>query len=179
MSVNVAGESIAIATPPGFCIDREGTRNTSQGAFVFASDCSLLGASETDRAPVGALLTASVLADERLVAEGSDTTLDDLAAFLQTTRGRALLSRSGDAGRTRILQTQTSGDVLFVLVEDRGRQPLPGVEPRFWRAFLVVRGRLTALSVQGFEGTGMGGESGLRHAAAFAQAIRTANGRRA
>ena len=56
----------------------------------------------------------------------------------------------------RILTTQLQGGVLYVLVEDRGAQPIAGIDRQFWRAFLEVNGRLVALSVLGFEGAGLG-----------------------
>ena len=65
-----------------------------------------------------------------------------------------MLGRSGQPDRVRILATQTRGDVLYLLIEDRGRLPIAGIDRRFWRAFLEVNGRMTALSVLGFEGAG-------------------------
>lgn len=175
--VSVAGTPVTIAAPRGFCIDPEGTTSSERGAFVLVSDCGLLGMGRGATPPVGAVLTASVSANPDLVAEGGETTLDDLEAFLATARGRAVLGRSGDADRTRLLQATRQGDVLYVLVEDRGQQFLPGVEPRFWRAFMTVNGRMAALSIQGFQGAGPGDQEALRHLAAFAAAIRANNPR--
>jgi hypothetical protein len=175
--VTIAGAPVTIAAPAGFCIDDASTTNSERGAFVLVSDCALLGRPNGDAPPVGAVLTASVSANPALVAEGGETTLDDLEAFLDTPRGRAVLGRSGDAQRTRTLQTTRRGDILYVLVEDRGQQPLPGVEPRFWRAFMTVNGRMAALSIQGFEGASPGPEGALNTLAAFAASIRAANPR--
>lgn len=178
-AVSVAGETITIAAPPGFCVDPASTSVTGRGAFLLVSDCGLLGFRADERAAsgeiLGAVMTASVSANELLIAEGSDTTLDDLEAFALTARGRAVLGRSGEAEATRTLQTLMRGDVLYVLVEDRGAQPMPGVEPRFWRAFLNVSGRMTALSAQGFAGAGVGPEAGLRYLIGFAESIKAAN----
>jgi hypothetical protein len=175
--VSVAGVPVTIAAPGGFCVDPEGTTPSEAGAFVLVSDCALLGLGEGRTPPVAALMTASVSADPELIAEGGETTLDDLEAFLGTPAGRAVLGRSGDAARTRALQTTRQGDILYVLVEDRGQQPLPGVEPRFWRAFLTVNGRLAALSIQGFAGAGPELDASLRYLAAFAASIRANNPR--
>ena len=41
--VNVAGQAVTIAAPPGFCIDAESTTVNADGAFVLMSDCALLG----------------------------------------------------------------------------------------------------------------------------------------
>ena len=102
-----------------------------------------------------------------LGGEGDDeaATLDDLQDFLDTADGRALVGRSGRGDRVRMLSKQLNGDVLYVLVEDRGQQPIAGIDPRFWRAFLEVNGRMTVLSVIGFEGTGPGLQEGLNELA--------------
>ena len=177
--VTVAGRQVVVAAPPGFCIDAPSTTMTNAGAFVLMSDCALLGqggARTGGRAPVGAALTASV-SSGGLGGEGDDeaATLDDLQGYLDTADGRALVGRSGRAERVRILAKQLEGDVLYVLVEDRGQQPIAGIDPRFWRAFLEVNGRMTVLSVIGFEGTGPGLQDALNQLAATAAAIRAAN----
>ena len=174
--VTVAGRPVVIAAPPGFCVDAPSTTLTSAGAFVLMSDCALLGQKAGRGAPVGAALTASV-SSGGLGGEGDDeaSTLDDLQDFLDTADGRAMLGRSGRGDRVRVLSKQLRGDVLYVLVEDRGQQPIAGIDPRFWRAFLEVNGRMTVLSVIGFEGTGPGLQEGLNELAAAAVAIRAAN----
>ena len=75
-----------------------------------------------------------------------------------------MLGRSGQPDRVRILATQPQRDVLYVLVEDRGRQPIAGIDRQFWRAFLEVNGRMTALSVLGFAGAGVGAAGGAEPA---------------
>ena len=119
---------------------------------MLISDCALLGAAGA-RPPVGAALTASV-STGGFAGEGDDPaqTLQDLQAFAATEEGRAMMGRSGQPARVRILATYMRAGVLYVLVEDRGRQPIAGVEPRFWRAFMEVNGRMAALSVLGFQG---------------------------
>ena len=67
--------------------------------------------------------------------------------------------------------------MLYVLVEDRGRQPIAGIDRQFWRAFLEVNGRMTVLSVLGFEGAGVAPQQGLDQLAALAAAIQRANPR--
>ena len=66
--------------------------------------------------------------------------------------------------------------MLYVLVEDRGPQPIAGIDRQFWRAFLEVRGRMTVLSVLGFDGAGVGAQEGLNQLAALAASIKAANG---
>ena len=75
----------------------------------------------------------------------------------------------------RIVNTQLSGGVLYVLVEDRGAQPIAGIERQFWRAFLEVNGRLVALSMLGFQGAGPDPQAALNQLAALARATQAAN----
>lgn len=175
--VTVAGRSVTIATPPGLCIDGKSTTVNADGAFLLISDCGLLGARGADTR-IPAALTASV-SSGGLGGEGDDeaATLDDLEAFIATRDGLALLGRSGQDGRVRALATLRRGDVLYVLVEDRGAQPVAGIEREFWRAFLEVNGRITVLSVLNFEGSGLGAQASLDQLSALARTIQAANPR--
>jgi hypothetical protein len=174
-TLTVAGRNVTIAAPRGFCIDEGATNISASGAFVLASDCALLGAegvvAEGDAEPLGAILTASVSAAD-LPAGGA---LPQLERFVATSDGRGALGRSGRSDRINVLATRTRGDVLYVLVEDRGPQPIAGIEPRFWRAFLAVDGRMTVLTVLGFEGAGIDPTAGLALIQRFADRIQAVN----
>jgi hypothetical protein len=175
--VTVAGRAITIAPPPGFCIDPPSTTVNSDGAFVLMSDCALLGGrAAAGRTPVAAALTASVSAGG-LGGEGDDeaATLEDLQVFLDTPDGLALVSRSGRSDRVAIRARLLRNDVLYVLVEDRGAQPIAGIDRQFWRAFLEVNGRMTVLSVLGFQGGGVDAQAGLDALAALAGSIQQVN----
>ncbi len=173
--LSVAGETVTIAAPPGFCVDSKSTTTNAEGAFVLMTDCALLGAAPAGKAPVGAALTASV-SSGGLGGEGDEAgSLEDLQDFARTREGRAVLGRSGQPDRIRVLNSQIRNGVLYVLVEDRGTLPIAGIERQFWRAFLEVDGRITALSELGFAGAGIGPQEGLNQLAALAAAIQAAN----
>ena len=176
-TLSVAGQPVTFAAPAGFCIDRDSTSLTDEGAFVLMSDCALLGAAGAEGArSIGAALTASV-SSGGLAGEGDDPaqSLDGLAEFAATPEGRSVLGRSGSGDGVRILATETRRDVLYVLVEDRGPQPIAGIDRRFWRAFLDLNGRMAVLSVLGFEGAGLDPQEGLNHLAAFADTLQAVN----
>jgi hypothetical protein len=176
LRVDVAGEPLTIAAPPGFCIDRRSTTVSEDGAFVLMSDCGLLGAGRGGGTPVGAALTASVSAGP-IGGEGDDPvqSLEDLREFAATPEGRAVVGRGGRSDRVRILAARQRDGVLYLLVEDRSSAAIAGIDRQFWRAFMDVNGRMTALSVLGFEGAGLDAQQGLNHLAALAAAIRQAN----
>jgi hypothetical protein len=169
--VTVAGRTVTIAAPPGLCIDEASTRVDASGAFVLMRDCADAAVARPPRAALTAAVSSGGLTGEGDVA--ADTLLE-LQAFLATPDGLALVGRSGRSDRVRVLAQQLTGDVLFVLVEDRGPQPIAGLDRTFWRAFLEVNDRMTVLSVLGFAG-GVGPEESLEQLAALASAIRGAN----
>jgi hypothetical protein len=175
-NVTVAGRSVTVAAPPGFCVDAASTAVSAEGAFVLMSDCALLGAAASSRPPVAAALTASI-STGGLAGEGDAAdTLEDLQDFAATSDGRALLGRSGRPERVRILASQVRNGVLYVLVEDRGPMPVAGIDRRFWRAFLEVNGRMAVLSELGFGDAGADPQQGLNQLAALARSIQAANG---
>ncbi len=177
-TVQVAGGPLVVAGPTGFCIDRE-TLNTSEaGAFALLGDCGQLGGGggALARSPQGAALTASISAGG-LAGEGDDPagSLAELAEYVQTREGRALLGRSGRSDAVRILALRPEAGVLYVLVEDRGPQVIGGVSPRFWRAFTEVSDRMAVLSVLGFETGGLDEQASLNLLASFVASMNAAN----
>ncbi len=169
-SVVVGGRAFTVAAPPGFCVDPESTNTSASGAFVMVADCGLLVPAEGDSGAVGAVMTASIS------AAALDGSLAEVARFGETAEGRALLSRSGRGDRARVVAQRTRGDQIYLLIEDRGPQPLAGVESRFWRGFLEVDGRMTVISFLGFEGADIDPGEALGHLYGFADAIAAANG---
>ncbi len=185
-TVTVGGQRVTILAPAGFCIDRSSTSVTSAGAFVLVSDCQLLspsratdptgaGAVEDEREPIGAALTASLSPTGLGEAGPATNSLSDLARYARTPEGLAMIGRGGRSQGVRLLESAERDGVLYLHVEDRGAGPIPGLEPRYWRAFFEVNGRLTAVSQLGFAGSGIDRQSGLNLVSAFVQAIRAAN----
>lgn len=168
--VTVAGRALTIAAPPGLCIDEGSTRVDAAGAFLLLEDC----AGGAEARPPRASLTVAV-SGGGLTGEGdaAGDTLDDLRGYLATPDGLALVGRSGRSAGVRVLAEQMTEGVLFVLVEDRGPQPIAGLDRRFWRAFLEVNDRMTVLSVLGFGD--VEAQAGLQQLAALASAIRSVN----
>ncbi|TPE52729.1 hypothetical protein [Amaricoccus solimangrovi] len=200
-TVTTGGQRLTIAAPAGFCVDSDSTSVTSTGAFVLVTDCALLArgpgagprltgaaasagsppapapVAEAARAkpPVGAAMTASV-SPTGLGDDGPATrSLADLARYARTPQGLALVGRGGQPQGVRLLESAERDGVLYLYVEDRGPQPIAGLEPRFWRAFFEVNGRLTAVSELGFAGAGLDKQSGLNLVTAFTRAIKAAN----
>lgn len=175
---DVGGAAVTIAAPRGWCLDPSTARKSAGGAFVLLTDCSLLGKPGAVDGRKGVALTASISDGSLLAAEGDADAMSDFEDFTASRAGREVLGRSGQPDRVRILATRSSGGVYYVLVEDRGRLPIAGLDRQFWRAFLDVNGRTVALSSLGFTGES-DAQASLNELASLAKAIQAANRGRA
>lgn len=184
-TVTAGGRQVRVLAPAGFCVDQRSTSVTSTGAFVLISDCALIGTpgalaaatpeAAASRPPVGAALTASISPNGLGDAGPATRSLPDLAAYLRTPEGLALAGRSGQSRGVRVLESTERDGVLYLYVEDRGPQPIAGLDPRFWRAFFEVNGRLTAVSGLGFADAGLDKQSAFNLVTAFVRSIKAAN----
>jgi hypothetical protein len=141
----VAGDTVAIAGPAGYCVDPVGTRETSNGAFVLLGSCAALNGPGAPHPGRLAVLTASVAAQpgEPAVAE----LVDELAAVFTTEAGLAMLSRSGEADSVTLLETEPRDGVLYLRLRDTSGFDGPPVAEEYWRAILDAGGRMVMLSV--------------------------------
>lgn len=171
---NVGGTPVAVAAPPGWCIDSSSLRRSTDSAFALLTGCAPLGGAGAEAGRQGVALTASISDGTLAQPESGADGLSELRAFAATREGRSALGRSGQPGQVRILATETNGGVYYVLVEDRGTPPVAGLDTQFWRAFLDVKGRAVALSTLGFTGES-DAQSSLNELAALARSIQAAN----
>ncbi len=96
------------------------------------SDCALLGAGPAPSGAVGAALTASVSTGGFAGEGDSGAGIARRAAATSPTPPRAARC-SAAAGRATgcgSWRPAAEGDVLYVLVEDRGPQPIAGIDRR-------------------------------------------------
>ncbi|MCV2864107.1 hypothetical protein [Defluviimonas sp. WL0075] len=145
--VAVSEGAVVISGPSGYCVDPKSLRDTADGAFVLLGACATLNG--TGRGPRSrAILTATVLLGAP-PGESLETEFRRMSDFFVTDAGRKALSRDGNSGSVRIEKIVASGDVLFILAEDRA--PFAGypVEPQYWRAIFARKGRMISLSVLG------------------------------
>jgi hypothetical protein len=101
-----------------------------------------------------------------IVADGGTA----LAAFFQTTSGRAALSRTGTADRVQIVQAANSNGAFTLRIVEAGVGD-------YWRAIAGISGRLVTLSVQGPTGSTLDPTTGRRLLDASLVAMRAANAR--
>lgn len=135
--VEVLDGAVTVAGPSGYCVDVEATRESDIEAFVLLARCH-----PTMRpAPVLSATVTSV----RAPSSNDPDTLRRLAEFLETSAGRAQLSRSGDPADVRIESISYRSGVIWMHIQDQSNPD--SFDPNYWRAILVVGGRVVTLSV--------------------------------
>lgn len=144
-SISVMGGALQVAAAPGYCIDRQASRETDAQAVVIIGRCS-------DRSgSLPAIVTVAV------GAPGSAASLtagpEALAQFFASGSGRATLSRDGDAGSVSIRDIRTVDGRLVLHLDDAGTGET-------WRTLFGLRGRLVSVSVTGATVQGQTGDPG-------------------
>ncbi|MBT8477075.1 MAG: hypothetical protein HKO95_14975 [Rhodobacteraceae bacterium] len=173
--ISVAGDSVIVAGPPGFCIDRSALKDSQQGAFVLLGSCASISRDAGQPRPdIPGLLTVSV-SPLGVVSGPPDELLAGLSEYLQSPQGRATLSRTGDASSVDILETQLDGDMLYIHARDRAGPQPEALEDDYWRALMAVDGRLVTASVVAFSRQPMTREAGLAVLDSFARRLRREN----
>ncbi len=174
--VTVAGGAVSIAGPAGYCIDSSASRDGADGAFVLLGSCASLSGSASRKQPQNpAVLTATVVA-----GPGDDTafaaSFPAMAKFLSSSVGRAALSRSGKAESVQIAQIASVRDVLYIRASDTAEARGQGVEAEYWRALMMVKGRIVTLSALGLRDLPL--EPGVKRSLleAFVARVRVVNG---
>lgn len=170
--VAVADDTVAIAGPRGFCVDRTATRDGDAGAFVLMASCAAITGRRNAPVPAtDALLTASVAGNPGPGGTPEDRALV-LARFFSSDEGRAALARDGRADSV-VVEQMFDRDGLFLLrARDRSAGLDAGLRDDYWRAIFDVNGRIVTASVVGFDARPISDAAGLAVLRDFAARIR-------
>lgn len=172
--VAVAGDSIWVAGPPGYCIDRSASNDGAGGAFVLLGSCASLSRDASRPHPQEPGVLTVTVSEGGIAAGGLGDLLGDLEAYFQTPEGRASLSRDGRAGSVELLTTRIADGALYLHARDAGGRAR-GMADDYWRALFDINGRLVTLSVNAFSATPLSVSAGFATLEAFAARIRAAN----
>ncbi len=143
---------VQVVPPKGYCIDR---RSRSAG-FALVFPCATL-----TRDPVADNLTNGAVRITIGPALGAGFDSSALEGSLDTSPGRAALSRSGRAEDVTLLRTISRAGVVYAQIEDRGENPLGAGQTAEWRAITSIGGRLVSLAVSGYGEIDLDGDAGL------------------
>ena len=161
--------AVSVRGPDGSCVDQQSSRAGS--GFAVLAGCALV--SDATVMPVHeALITVQIGSQGSAAVTGAEA---ELAALLRTAQGAALLSDSSDAGSVQVDRVDRADGVVVVRLSDAAPAQVQGLERREWRAFLDIRGRLTTISLRGFDRAPLPAEQGLRLLSQAIGALRAAN----
>jgi hypothetical protein len=160
--ISVLGGAMKVAAPPGYCVDKQSARQQADGAVVLMGRCS----GGSNYAPAVITVTIGEAGSAGVVADGGVA----LAAFFQTTSGRAALSRTGAADDVQIVQAANSNGAFTLRIVEAGVGD-------YWRAIVGISGRLVTLSVQGPTGSTLDPTTGRKLLGASLMAMQKANRR--
>jgi len=170
------GETIAIAAPPGFCVDETVSQTKSQPAFILLGSCRVIRSNAFASAPeVRALLTASISTPTIEGATVQDNAVG-MDRFFRSDTGKTALSRSSEPETIEILDTFHDGSTYFLHASDSSEGVVPEAANEYWRAYFDLKGQLVALSVIGFVSRPLSPETGLETLQHFTDLMREKNG---
>ena len=106
-------------------------------------------------------------------SDGNAGSLRRLTGFLQTTPGRAQLSRSGDPGDVAVEEATFAEGAIWLLIHDQGNPR--SFDETYWRAILPVAGRIITLSVLAAREHPFEHDSGLAILRGFVMRMRALN----
>ncbi len=143
--VSVLGGAVQVTPPAGYCANPKVSTAGADSAVV------LMGRCNANASVVPALMTASI------GAAGSGAALDAgpvaLTSFFTSDQGRGMLASTGKASDAAVKGSQTEGNAVVLLIEDRQFGP-------YWRAILPLKGRLVMLSATGADNIALKPEDG-------------------
>lgn len=168
-TMSLLDDTVSVRGPEGFCVDQQSSRPAT--GFAALTGCAVISDAAVMPAQEG-LITVQFGAPGSATVTGSEA---ELAGLLDTARGAALLSAAGDPGSIRIARVDRAAGVVVVRFSDAAPAPTPGLEPTEWRAFLDIGGRLTTISLRGFDRAPIPAAQGLRLLSQAIGALRAAN----
>jgi hypothetical protein len=168
-TLSVLDGAVSVRGPEGFCVDQQSSRAGS--GFAVLAGCAVL--SDATVMPTHeALITVQIGATDSAAVSGAEA---DLAALLRTVQGATLLSASSDPATVQVARIDRADGVVVVRFSDAAPTAIQGLEPLEWRAFLDIRGRLTTISLRGFDRAPLPADQGLRLLSQAIGALRAAN----
>ena len=161
--------AVSVRGPEGYCVDQQSSRPSS--GFAVLAGCALV--SDAAMMPtLEGLITVQIGSANSASVSGAEA---ELAGLLRTAQGAQLLSAAGNPASVQVVRVDRADGVVVVRFSDAAPAPLPGLEPSEWRAFLDIRGRLTTISLRGFDRAPIPSDQGLRLLSQAIGALRSAN----
>lgn len=132
---------VVVSGPPGYCIDTDSAVRRGRSRFVLLASCASLGADDGGLVDP-AVITVSVLPFD---VGAEHPTAAQIAASQAPTPALALI----DADGVSLVHLGVGGDAV-----------VPGGDPRYWRAGMVINGHLLGIAAYTEEGGVLAGPAG-------------------
>ncbi len=159
---------LTIVGPRGYCVDPENSRSDGGAGFVLLGGCDVLA--DARRGPRHHAILSATFAPAD-AAPG----VRDYAAFMASSRGREMLSRTDDPATVTILDSRVEGDMLLLHVRDTSPNTGAPLAQEHWRAAFFTGGHAVMLSVHSTEGSPLATRTGRSKITDFARAVQRAN----
>ena len=147
---------VVVTGPRGYCIDRSSIKRGPGGRFALLASCESL----TDQPGISvepAVMTVAVLPHAtRAVQPSSDAMVEAL-------------------GRGSVRDTEDGDGIALVHIAEGGDTVLPGGDPSYWRASMVINGHLVGLAAYGPKGGAVAGTGGRDLLRDLAEDLRAAS----
>lgn len=164
---------LALAGPPGYCVDRSSVRERDEGIFALLGSCASVSGRANQPKPHSPGLISISLGPALSLQES--VTGEMLASFVKSDRGSAAIAADRPVSHFRTLETRQQGAVSFVFVEDGTIHPDSGLEKTHWRAVFFVGDRIATSSIYSYANAPMSKAAGLAALSAFSQRMKTEN----
>ncbi|MEL6169653.1 MAG: hypothetical protein AAFR35_13255 [Pseudomonadota bacterium] len=172
--ITVAGDSVVVAGPPGYCVDTSLTRDRGADAFVLLGSCAALARDDgADRPDLPAILTVSI---SEVLESAQAMSLDDLEAFAVSPTGRAAFSRDGTEANVTIDTVFVEKGTLVLQVTDTGGRDTSPLGDTYWRSIFIADGRVISAAVVGHVDHPLGADAGLDTLRTFTAQLIDENG---
>ncbi|WP_300519621.1 hypothetical protein [Aliiroseovarius sp.] len=151
-SMMVAGGTLRVKGPEGYCVDTGASRTGEADGFVLLGSCRAISHHPRDPHPERPMvLTVAVSARAgQAPADPEAPPARDLAGletYLRSDTGRQALSRTGDADSVQIARALQQDGVLYLHITDDSPNPMGAVTGAYWRAFFDLRGAAVSVTV--------------------------------
>jgi len=147
---------VIVTGPRGYCIDRSSVKRGPAGRFALLASCESL----TDQPGISvepAVLTVAVLPHAPSAEQPSSQAMAEAL------------------GRASVRDTEDGDGIALVHIAQGGDTVLPGGDPSYWRASMVINGHLVGLAAYGPKDGAIAGPGGRDLLRDLAETLRAAS----
>lgn len=151
----LAGGTIVIKPPRGYCIDASSLRDSNSGGFALVGSCASLTGQTT-----GVFVEPAIITISTSPAVEGEVSIDSRA--FQTALGRG-----------QILKAISREDGLSLLHVNGGARIPPSADPKHWRGLMALNGQVVGLALYAATDSPMTTDAGMRMMMSLADTIRS------